>query len=61
MIDCLSCSDIIILVTEWDEFKKINWCEISNIVNKNAIIIDGRNIFNRKDIINKGLNYLRIG
>lgn len=61
MIDCLSCSDIIILVTEWDEFKKINWCEISNIVNKNAIIIDGRNIFNSKEIINKGLNYLRIG
>jgi UDPglucose 6-dehydrogenase len=61
MIDCLSCSDIVILVTEWDEFKNINWREVSKIINKNALVIDGRNIFNGKDIINNGLNYLRIG
>ena len=61
MIDCLYNSDIIILVTEWSEFKNINWDEISKIVNKDAIVIDGRNIFIKKDVINNGLKYIRIG
>lgn len=59
--DCLYKTDIIVLVTEWLEFKKINWSEISKIVNENAIVIDGRNIFKREDIINNGLKYFRIG
>ena len=61
MNDCLCNSDIIILVTEWSEFKNINWDEISKIVNKDAIVIDGRNIFIKKDVINNGLKYIRIG
>lgn len=59
--DCLNKTDIIILVTEWLEFKDINWTEISNIVNDNAVVIDGRNVFSDKEIINNGLKYLRIG
>lgn len=59
--ECLKETDFIILVTEWDEFKKINWKEASNIVNYKALVIDGRNIFSQEDIINNGLTYLRIG
>ena len=59
--ECLKESDFIILVTEWDEFKKINWNEVSNIVNYKALVIDGRNIFNQEEIFNNGLTYLRIG
>ena len=59
--ECLKETDFIILVTEWDEFKKINWNEVSNIVNYKALVIDGRNIFNQEEIFNNGLTYLRIG
>lgn len=59
--ECLTETDFIILVTEWDEFKKINWNEVSNIVNYKALVIDGRNIFSQEEIFNNGLTYLRIG
>jgi UDPglucose 6-dehydrogenase len=61
LIDCLSKTDIIILVTEWEEFKNIKWEDISKLVNKGSIVIDGRNIFDIKDVTNNGLKYLRIG
>ncbi len=53
-------SDALIILTEWDEFR---WADIEKIKNnlKQNIIIDGRNIWNKKDIENSGFIYEWIG
>lgn len=50
-------SDAIIIITDWNEFKNVDFNYIKNIV-KSPIVFDGRNIF--KDGI-KGFEYYQIG
>ena len=40
----ISDTDIIVILTEWDEFKKIDWTDIINRSNNKIPIFDGRNI-----------------
>ena len=55
---CLK-SDLIIIHTEWNEFKLINF---KKIVKKNKFIIyDMRNIYTPSKMINNGLRYFGIG
>ena len=55
---CLK-SDLIIIHTEWNEFKLINF---KKIVKKNKFIIyDMRNIYTPSKIINSGIKYFGIG
>ena len=38
-------ADAVIIMTEWDEFKKIDWQHAAQLV-RNKIIVDTRNIIN---------------
>ena len=38
------CSDALCLVTEWDEFKNVDYNKIKSLMNNNSIIVDGRYI-----------------
>jgi UDPglucose 6-dehydrogenase len=53
-------ADCLVIVTEWDEFKKINLNKIKKLLNQ-PIIIDGRNIFNPSDMKKEGFIYKGIG
>jgi len=53
-------ADAIVLVTEWNEFRLPSWSVIKKVV-KNAVVIDGRNIYNRKDLAEAGFEYDCIG
>ncbi len=53
-------ADAIILVTEWNEFRLPSWSAISKLVKK-RLVIDGRNIYNSKDLQNAGFEYFCIG
>ena len=53
-------SDVIVIVTEWDQIKNMN-LEIVKKLMKGNLIIDGRNIFNRKEIEDLGFIYEAIG
>lgn len=53
-------ADAILLLTEWEEFKLINPESIKNKLNK-LIIIDTRNILNRKIWVNSGFKYIGNG
>ena len=55
---CLN-ADLIILHTEWDEFKSINFKKITK--NKKLVIYDLRNIYNQDDMRRKKIKYLSIG
>ena len=53
--------DLIIIHTEWDEFKNLNFSKIKNN-NKKVIIYDLRNLYDNKSFINKNnISYYSIG
>ncbi|MDL2214880.1 UDP-glucose/GDP-mannose dehydrogenase family protein [Dysgonomonas sp. OttesenSCG-928-M03] len=53
-------ADAIVLVTEWNEFRLPSWSAIAKLV-KNRLVIDGRNIYNSKDLQSAGFEYFCIG
>lgn len=53
-------SDAIILVTEWNEFRLPSWSVIKKLV-KHPVVFDGRNIYNKNDLVNAGFDYFCIG
>ena len=55
---CLN-ADLIIIHTEWDEFKTIDFRKISN--NKRIKIFDMRNLYSSKEMKNQGYLYYSIG
>lgn len=52
--------DALVILTEWDEFKKINFKKIKELL-KNPIIIDGRNMFEPLKMKKLGFDYYSIG
>lgn len=52
-------ADAIFHVTEWKEFRMINWEVIKRSMNANPVLIDGRNVFEKDELA--GIDYLRIG
>ena len=52
-------ADLIILHTEWDEFKIIDFKKISN--NRNLKVYDLRNLYNTNDMKRKKIKYYSIG
>jgi len=53
--------DLIIIHTEWDEFKNLNFSKIKNN-NKKVIIYDLRNLYDNRSFINKNnISYYSIG
>lgn len=49
-----------ILVTEWNEFKKMDLKKVKSLV-KTPIFVDGRNVFDYDDMTNLGFKYYCIG
>lgn len=54
-------ADAIVLVTEWNDFRNIDWKEILELAPNLSVVIDGRNLFNRKEIEELGIKYKAIG
>ena len=53
-------SHAILILTEWDEFKKIDFDKLKNLV-EIPIIVDGRNIFEKEEINKKRFSYYPMG
>lgn len=52
--------DALVLVTEWQEFLKLDYSKMATVMT-NPVIIDGRNFLDRKAIEAAGFRYLGIG
>ena len=52
-------SDLVILHTEWDEFKSIDFKKL--VKNKNFKLYDLRNLYNQDDMIRKKIKYYSVG
>jgi UDPglucose 6-dehydrogenase len=51
----------IAVITEWDEFKQYDWKKVYSIVQKPAVVFDGRNILDESALFEIGFNYKGIG
>jgi UDPglucose 6-dehydrogenase len=52
-------SDLIILHTEWDEFKSLDFKKLT--LNKNFKVYDLRNLYSYKEMLKKKIKYYSIG
>jgi UDPglucose 6-dehydrogenase len=53
-------SDAVVLVTDWDEFKRIDMRKLCSLMNC-PVLIDGRNFFDPEEMIDAGFIYEGIG
>ena len=53
--------DALILVTEWNEFKQLDLKKIKAVMGENAIVFDGRNIYEPAYMRELGFNYRAMG
>jgi UDPglucose 6-dehydrogenase len=58
--DALNGADALILVTEWNEFRRPNFALIKERL-KQPVIFDGRNVYDRKTLESQGFEYHGIG
>ena len=58
--DVLKNADALVLLTEWKEFRSPDFEKIKAQL-KSSVIFDGRNQYIAYDLVNKGLEYYRIG
>lgn len=54
-------ADAVVILTEWDDYMKINWASAAFLMRKPAWIFDVRSIVNPKEIIKNDFNLWRIG
>jgi len=59
--EMLKGKDAIVLMTGHDEYKELAYKDISKLMNKNPLIIDGRNIFDKEDARKNGFVYKGVG
>ena len=53
-------SDCLVILTEWNEFKEIDFKKIKKIL-KQPIIVDGRNIYEPQKMKKMGFRYIGMG
>ena len=60
-LDCINETNIIAILTEWDEFKGYDWKEIYANMSKPAYVYDGRNILDKSKLESIGFKYIGLG
>jgi UDPglucose 6-dehydrogenase len=53
-------ADAILIVTEWDEFRQVDWSRLKGVVS-HPLVIDGRNVFRTDEMVQRGFHYISIG
>ena len=60
MYDAVLDADALLLVTEWKEFRMPSWGVLKKTMKK-AVVIDGRNIYDKKELVDAEIEYRCIG
>ena len=53
--------DAIIILTEWEEYKEINWALVSNKMNSPSWVFDTRKIVSPEEVKNYNINFWQVG
>ncbi len=59
-IECAKESSALVLVTEWDEFRNVDFNQIGSVMRK-RVLFDGRNIYDPATLKSLGFEYVGIG
>ncbi len=60
LVDLATGCDAIVLVTEWEEFKRANWREVSQVM-RWPLVVDGRNALQEEEMTGVGMTYRGVG
>jgi len=52
--------DAILVVTEWEEFRQIDWRRVLSLVAQ-PVVVDGRNLFSPSEVSEHGFRYVSVG
>jgi UDPglucose 6-dehydrogenase len=59
-MDCLESAEVLVVATDWDEFKSPDFKKIKKSMHK-PVIVDGRNLYNPKHLKELGFHYTGMG
>ncbi|HBZ34055.1 MAG TPA: UDP-glucose 6-dehydrogenase [Bacteroidales bacterium] len=54
-------ADAVMHVTEWKNYRMPDWNRIAATMKQNAVVLDGRNVFDAEELRAAGINYIGIG
>ena len=60
MYDAAAGADAVALLTEWKQFRMPSWTALRSVMRGDAIV-DGRNIYDKEEVMAEGFRYLGIG
>ncbi|OUN64796.1 MULTISPECIES: UDP-glucose dehydrogenase family protein [unclassified Butyricimonas] len=60
MYDAIVDADALLLITEWKEFRVPSWSVLKKAM-RGCVLIDGRNIYDGKELKKNGFDYYKIG
>jgi UDPglucose 6-dehydrogenase len=60
MYDVVIDADALAVLTEWKEFRIPSWSVIKRVM-KQSVLVDGRNIYSKDEVIAEGFEYAAIG
>jgi UDPglucose 6-dehydrogenase len=60
MYEAINESDVLLLATEWNEYKNIDFRMVRKLMRGN-VVFDGRNIFDPEKVVGEGLRYIGVG
>ncbi|MCM1521229.1 MAG: UDP-glucose/GDP-mannose dehydrogenase family protein [Muribaculaceae bacterium] len=60
MYDAVIDADALALVTEWKQFRVPSWRVMKKVM-RQPLIVDGRNIYDKDDVVSEGFTYTAIG
>ena len=58
--EAASGADAVLIVTEWDDFRDLDWTRVLSLVEQ-PLLIDGRNMFSPEEMSERGFRYVSIG
>ena len=58
--DAAKDSDALLIVTEWNEFKQLNWEKLHRFM-RQPIVVDGRNLYDPAELAARGFSYWGVG
>lgn len=60
-IEACKGAEAVVVATEWDEFKNLDWAEVYKNMSRPAFVFDGRLILDRKALQAIGFKVVTIG
>ena len=61
ILDAATGADAIVILTEWDEFKNLDWENLSKVLRSPSWVFDSRLIINNKEAEKYGINVWKVG